>query len=80
MATQKKEQNVYVSVNVVFTEIQKFYFLCVKRNGSVNETLQEVVLVKKLNSEMLVMVRRGATFVLKEKFLTSYLMLESSFI
>ena len=38
------------------------------------------VLVKKLNSTMSVMVRTGAIFVLKEKFLTSYLMLESSFI
>ena len=34
MATQKEEYNVYVSGNIVFTEIQKFYFLCVKINGS----------------------------------------------
>ena len=35
MAPQKEEYNVYVSENIVFTEIQKFYFSCVRINGSV---------------------------------------------
>ena len=51
-----------------------------KWHRAINETLWGAVLAEKFSSKISVMLRTGAIFVLKEKFMTSHLMLESSFI